>query len=131
MSKANEKELQGAPAPTTPEQEQPAPNTQKQEQPAPAAPEQEQPAPAAPEPYSAAWLEERVPINLLWDGRRYKDDVFVAVNGESCQIQRGKNVMIKRKFALALQDSMTQDAEAARVAAQFEGEYQSVKKALD
>ena len=29
----------------------------------------------------------------------YKDNVFVAVNGESCVIMRGKKVKIKKKFA--------------------------------
>ena len=39
-----------------------------------------------------------VEIELFRDNRDYKDDVFVAVNGESCVIARGKKVMVKKKF---------------------------------
>lgn len=67
----------------------------------------------------AAWLEEYVPIRLFKDSGRYADDVFVCVNGEACQIQRGVDVQIKRKFALVLANSRTQDEAAARVAAEF------------
>lgn len=67
----------------------------------------------------AAWLEEYVPIRLFKDSGRYADDVFVCVNGEACQIQRGVDVQIKRKFALVLANSRTQDETAARMAAEF------------
>lgn len=67
----------------------------------------------------AAWLEEYVPIRLFKDADRYVDDVFVCVNGEACQIQRGVDVTIRRKFALVLANSRTQDEAAARMAAEF------------
>lgn len=73
-----------------------------------------------PEFDSAAWLEERVPIRLFKDGDRYSSDVFVCVNGEACQIQRGVEVRVKRKFALVLAQSQDQDAEAAKLAAAYE-----------
>ena len=56
-----------------------------------------------------AYYNEEVEIELFKDNGKYKDDVFVAVNGVGCQIQRGKKVKVKRKFAIALENSMKQD----------------------
>ena len=58
------------------------------------------------------WNEE-VEIQLFKDSGKYKDDVYVAVNGENCLIQRGKPVKVKRKFAEVLRQSMEQDNETA------------------
>ena len=55
------------------------------------------------------YYNELVEIELFKDSGKYKDDVFVAVNGVGCQIQRGKKVKVKRKYALALENSMRQD----------------------
>ncbi|MBD5161429.1 MAG: hypothetical protein HDT14_05330 [Oscillibacter sp.] len=54
-----------------------------------------------------------VSIRLFKDNDKYKDDVFVAVNGERVQIKRGETVMIKRKFADVLEQSMKQDMATA------------------
>ena len=62
-----------------------------------------------------AWLEEKVPVRLFKDGDRYKDDVYVCVNGERLLIKRGENVEIPRKFALVLEQSMEQDNATARL----------------
>ena len=56
-----------------------------------------------------AYYNEEVEIELFKDSGKYKDDVFVAVNGVGCQIQRGQKVKVKRKYALALQNSLNQD----------------------
>lgn len=56
-----------------------------------------------------------VEIELFRDNRDYKDDVFVAVNGESCVIARGKKVKIKKKFADVIAQSMSQDVKTARL----------------
>ena len=56
-----------------------------------------------------AYYNEEVEIELFKDSGKYKDDVFVAVNGVGCLIQRGKKVKVKRKFALALENSLKQD----------------------
>ena len=56
-----------------------------------------------------AYYDEYVEIELFKDNGRYKDDVTVSVNGETCLVQRGKKVKIKRKFAQALEDSRVQD----------------------
>lgn len=56
-----------------------------------------------------------VEIELFRDNKDYKDNVFVAVNGESCVIARGKKVKIKKKFADIIALSMKQDVKTARL----------------
>ena len=56
-----------------------------------------------------AYWNELVPVKLFKDNDKYKDDVFVAVNGENCLIKRGETVMVKRKFAEVLDLSDKQD----------------------
>ena len=75
--------------------------------------------------------EELVPIRLFKDNERYKDDVFVAVNGERVQIRRGETVRIKRKFAQVLVQSMRQDTATARLMEQKAAEYEANAKALN
>jgi hypothetical protein len=53
--------------------------------------------------------EELVTVQLFKDNDRYKDDLFVAVNGERILIQRGVPVQIKRKFAEVIENSQLQD----------------------
>lgn len=66
---------------------------------------------------------ELVPFYLFRDNDKYKDDVFVAVNGESCLIQRGQHVMIKRKFAEVLLNSQDQDNKTAGLIRQHAEEF--------
>lgn len=56
-----------------------------------------------------------VEIELFRDNKDYKDNVFVAVNGESCVIARGRKVKIKKKFADVIENSMRQDIKTARL----------------
>ncbi len=56
-----------------------------------------------------------VEIELFRDSRDYKDNVFVAVNGESCVIKRGERVKIKKKFADVIESSMRQDIKTAQL----------------
>ena len=56
-----------------------------------------------------AYWNELVEVELFKDNNKYKDDVFVAVNGENCVIKRGERVKIKRKFAQVLEDSKISD----------------------
>lgn len=60
-----------------------------------------------------AYLEEYIAIKLFKDNDRYKDDVYVAINGKNCVIKRGEWVRIKRKYALVLDQSEIQDSKAA------------------
>ena len=62
-------------------------------------------------------MEEYVEVRLFRDGKDYRDDVFVSVNGESCLIRRGETVRVKRKFALVLEQSERQDAETEAMTA--------------
>lgn len=57
--------------------------------------------------------DELVTVCLFKDNDRYKDDVYVAVNGEAILIKRGETVSIKRKFADVLERSMAKDAVTA------------------
>ena len=62
-----------------------------------------------------AYLEDYIAIKLFKDNDRYKDDVYVAINGKNCVIKRGEWVKIKRKFALVLDQSEIQDSKAAKL----------------
>ena len=70
-----------------------------------------------------AELEEYVEVKLFKDNDKYKDDVFVAVNGETCRIKRGVKVKIKKKFALVLEQSDIQDYETSKLMDRKEAEY--------
>lgn len=59
------------------------------------------------------YLNEYVTVKLFKDGDKYRDDVYVAVNGANCVIKRGEWVTIKRKFALVLDASEIQDMKTA------------------
>ncbi|MEG2001087.1 MAG: hypothetical protein RR053_06835 [Evtepia sp.] len=58
-------------------------------------------------------LEEYVEVKLFKDNKDYKDDVFVAVNGENCLIQRGQRVKIKKKFAQVIEQGELLDLRTA------------------
>ena len=62
-----------------------------------------------------AYLEEYIAIKLFKDNDRYRDDVYVAINGKNCVIKRGEWVKIKRKYALVLDQSEIQDTKAAQL----------------
>ena len=60
-----------------------------------------------------AYWEELVEVKLFKDNNKYKDDVYVSVNGENCVIKRGERVKVKRKFAAVLDNSDMQDYETS------------------
>ena len=74
-----------------------------------------------------AFMDELVEIKLFKDTGRYKDDVFVSVNGDNVLIKRGEKVLVKRKFAEVLEASDRQDLETAALMA---GQGQLLQKAL-
>lgn len=55
-----------------------------------------------------------VTIHLFKDDDRYAAPVFVGVNGDSYLIQRGMDVKVPKAVAEVLEQSIKQDAEAAR-----------------
>lgn len=59
--------------------------------------------------------EELVEVKLFKDNDKYKEPVFVSVNGEAIAIERGVRVKIKRKFAEVLDNSDKQDYETAKL----------------
>ncbi|MCD7947862.1 MAG: hypothetical protein LUG13_06155 [Oscillospiraceae bacterium] len=56
-----------------------------------------------------------VNMRLFRDNARYKDDVFVAVNGKGWLIQRGVDVEVPDYVAEVLKQSMEQDTSAAQL----------------
>ena len=75
--------------------------------------------------------DELVSIQLFKDNDRYKDDVFVAVNGERVQIKRGERVQIKRKFADVLEQSMRQDTATANMIERQSAEFEEKAASLN
>lgn len=77
-----------------------------------------------------AYLNEYVAVKLFRDNDRYKDDVYVAVNGQNCLIKRGEWVKIKRKFALVLDQSEIQDMQTAEYLEAEQARYRDVEKVV-
>ena len=75
------------------------------------------------------WYNELVSVKLFKDSGKYRDDVFVAVNGKGWQIRRGVEGQVPRYVALVLQQSLEQDAATAelmdRQSAEFRAESNS------
>ena len=80
-------------------------------------------APAAPKP------NDLVPIRLFKDYDKYKDDVFVAVNGRSFQIKRGETVQVPAYVAEVLEQSMAQDNATANLIERESSAYAAEAKA--
>lgn len=57
--------------------------------------------------------EELVEFEAFYDDDRYKDDIFVAVNGRRWQIKRGVKVKIPRYVYEVILNSIAQDKAAA------------------
>lgn len=70
-----------------------------------------------------AYWNELVEVKLFKDNNKYKDDVYVAVNGENCVIKRGEKVLVKRKFAHVLDNSDMQDYETSKLIEQKSSEF--------
>ena len=68
-------------------------------------------------------LEELVTIRLFKDNERYRDDVFVSVNGRTFQIKRGVEVQVPRYVQEVLENSMSQDMVAAAMVDKLEAGY--------
>ena len=63
-------------------------------------------------------------VKLFKDYGEYKDDVFVAVNGESYLIQRGVEVEVPDYIAEVLEHSAQQDEKTQQLMAQTQALYQ-------
>lgn len=74
-----------------------------------------------------ARMREPVEIRLFKDNGKYKDDVFVAVNGKAWQIKRGETVKVPRYVKEVLDSSISQDQYAAKFAEGLADTYESGK----
>lgn len=72
-----------------------------------------------------AYLNEYVSVKLFRDNDKYKEPVYVAVNGKNCVIRRGEWVKVKRKFALVLDQSEIQDMRTAEMMEQESSRFKS------
>lgn len=61
------------------------------------------------------FYEEKVPVFLMKDGGKYKDDLTVTVNGKNYQIRRGQTVMVPRKVALIIERGREQEMRAQQM----------------
>lgn len=71
------------------------------------------------------YLKEEVTLELFKDNERYKDDVFVAVNGKTYQIKRGVPVKVPRNVALVLERSRKQDLKTTEMIQEKSAEYKA------
>ena len=69
-------------------------------------------------------------VKLFKDYGEYKDDVFVAVNGESYLIQRGVEVEVPDYIAEVLEHSAQQDEKTQQLMAQTQALYQQKAASL-
>ena len=76
-----------------------------------------------------AYLNEYVSVKLFRDNDRYKDDVYVAVNGQNCVVRRGEWVRIKRKFAMVLDQSEIQDMQTAEMLEAEQSRFRAAEEA--
>lgn len=58
------------------------------------------------------YYKEQVPVMLIKDNDKYKDDVTVTLNGTNFRIQRGVKVMVPRNIALILERGHRQEMNA-------------------
>ena len=75
------------------------------------------------------YLNELVSVKLFKDNDRYRDDVYVAVNGQNCVIKRGEWVRVKRKFALVLDQSEIQDMQTAEMLEAEQSRFRAAEEA--
>ena len=78
---------------------------------------------------SADDADDLVTIKLFKDSDKYKDDVFVGVNGVAWQIQRGVEVEVPRYVADVLEQSMAQDTATANMITRKSEEFEAEAKA--
>lgn len=57
--------------------------------------------------------EQMVEIFLMKDNERYKNDLFVCVNGVGIMVPRGENVKIKKKYADVIKRSLEESNAAS------------------
>lgn len=76
-------------------------------------------------------MNEMVPLNLFKDTGKYKDDIFVRVDGKRYQIKRGIPVQVPRKVADVINQQLKQDQATAQMIEMKEAEFDKKSKALE
>lgn len=74
--------------------------------------------------------EKSVTIKLFKDNDRYKDDVFVAVNGKGYVIKRGVEVEVPESVKEVLDNSAAQEQRAVEYMIQQQKEYEEKTDSL-
>lgn len=77
-----------------------------------------------------AFLEEKVPVQLMKDNNKYKHDLTVTHNGVNYQIQRGKPVMVPRFVAFILEESHRQEMVALELQEKLVKDYEKGRESL-
>lgn len=70
--------------------------------------------------------DDYVELNLFKDGARYKDDVFVGINGTMCQIKRGVPVKVKRAYARIIGASENEVAKVNSAMVEADGKMEKI-----
>jgi len=78
-----------------------------------------------------AFIEEKVPVQLIKDNNKYKFDVTVVWNGKNYQIQRGKVVNVPRGVALILEQSYRQQIVAMELQEKLQNQFEDKRKQLE
>lgn len=73
---------------------------------------------------------ELVEFEAFYDGDKYKDDIYVAVNGRRFQIKRGEKVKIPRYVYQEILNSEAQDKAAARLMEKESTKFENESRAL-
>ena len=63
----------------------------------------------------AGFSGETKKVYLFYDGEKYKDPVFVGINGNTWLIKRGEEVEVPVEVAAVLENQMAQDNSAAQL----------------
>ena len=71
---------------------------------------------------------KKVPVMLFKDNDRYVDDVFVSVNGEAFQIQRGELVYVPDYVKEVLDRSYEHDMETMKRLSELSTKYEATLK---
>ena len=83
----------------------------------------EESAPSPARDTNEAYLNEYVDVRLFMDNGKYKEPLYVGINGKNCMIPRGEFVRIKRKFAFLIEQSEIQEMKAAETLQQAKDRY--------
>jgi hypothetical protein len=73
---------------------------------------------------------ELIEFEAFYDDDKYKDDIYVAVNGRRFQIKRGEKVMIPRYVYEVIMNSEAQDKATARLMEQESTKFANESRAL-